>query len=692
MIVVVCVSLVAFLLMDALVGPKSFLHQGTDIGTVNGQSLDYKDFSNQLQNAENEYRLQNPNQTVTDEVRHQLRESLWNKFVQDHLFGAEYDQLGIGFSSDELTDLTMTTDADPQIKAMQAFQDPKTGQFEPNRVAAFIQQLRTAPRDNPQVAQQLQRWMQIQQYIETSSMLRKFSALITQAIYIPKWLSKEKAAEKAAYATLSYVSVPYTSIPDSSVRLSDNELQQYLTTHQKLYQQEASRSIEYVTFDAIPTARDTAALMKAVNLAKAEMDTVSVNDMAGFISRNSETKFYNGFLPADMIQSSMKDSLLALPDGKVLGPYFDNGNLTYAKMLGKKTIPDTAEIQYLLLSTQILPDSTAHRRADSLLTAIQGGADFAQLVNEFSDGSKENAGQMELTPGNPNIPEAFNNFAFGHEKGALDVVKTEYGYFIIRIINQRDFQTGYQIAYLTRHLDPSQETDNAAFAAASQFAGTNRSRAAFEKATQGQSKVTRQIAESIKPTDYNILGLGGARDVIQWAFKGEIGDVSDVFTMGNHNVIAVLTGIKEKGTAKLADVRPQVEAELRREKKGVELAAKMKGSTLTAVATSANDSIAQAQHIGFMTPFIPNAGFEPKVVGAAFDAQLKGGKLSSPVFGNSGVYVLRVDSVSQETPTTAETEQDMKQEQVMLQQQIGSQVLDILTKEADIEDHRLKYF
>ena len=692
MVVVVCVSLVAFLLMDALVGPKSFLQKGTDVGVVNGEGLDYRDFTNQVQNAENQYRTQNQGQNVTDEVRHQIRESIWNKFVQDQLLGSEYQKLGIAFSGEELSDLTMTMDADPQIKQIPAFQNPQTGQFEPNRVAAFVQQLKSAPRDNPQVAQQLAQWMQLQDLIQNRSLITKFSSLITQAIYIPKWLAKEKQAEKSSFATMSYVSVPYTSIPDSSIKLTESSLQSYLDSHSALFQQEASRSVQYVTFDAIPTAKDTAALVKQMTEIATEMDTLSDAEIPTFISRNSETSFYDGYLPASMIQSSEKDSLLNFPDGKVLGPYYDNGSLTYARVLGKKPIPDTVEMQHLLISLQTTPDTTAKRRADSLLAAVKNGADFESLVAQFSDGPKEEGGKLELTPGNPNIPEAINNFAFDHKKGDVGVVKSEYGYSILRITDQKDFQTGYKIAYLSRHLDPSQETDNAAFSAASQFAGNNRTRAAFEKSTQGDKGVIRHVAENIAPDAYEVQGIGSARDLIQWAFKAKVGDVSDVFSLGNHNVVALLTASKEKGIAQLADVRPQIEALVRRDEKAKQIAAKMKGSSLGELASALKDTVSEAQHIGFSTPFIPNAGFEPKVVGAAFNTDLKGGKLSSPVYGNNGVYVLKVDSVSQEPTPAAESEQDLRQEQMMLRQQVGSQVIDVLKKEADIEDHRLKFF
>lgn len=692
MVVVVCVSLVAFLLMDALVGPKSFFHPNTEVGSVNGTGLDYRDFTNEVQNAENMYRLQNQGVTITDDVRHQIREQVWNKFLQDQLLGAEYKKLGIGFSSQELSDLTMTMDADPQIKSIQAFQNPQTGQFDPNRVAAFIQQLRSANQSDPQVQQQRAQWMQLQEFIETSSMARKFSSLITQALVIPSWLAKEKEAEKNNYATLNYVSVPYSTIPDSSIKLTDNELQNYLNAHSAMYQEQASRSIEYVSFNAVPSASDTATIMKGINSLKAQMDTLPLDEVPGFISRNSEGKFYDGYIPGSMIQSSEKDSLLSLPVGKIMGPYFDQGSVAYAEMLGKKSMPDTVDVQQLALSTQLYPDSIAKKRIDSIQTAVKGGASFAAMVAEFSDGPKENGGAMTITPGNPNIPQEFNDFVFNQKAGDIGIVQTPQAYFLIKIIDQKNFENAYKIAYLTQSMDPSQETDNATFSAASQFAGNSRTRAAFEKSSNGQNGISRKVADNILPTAYDIQGIGPARDLIQWAFKAKVGDVSDVFSLGNNYVVAVLTGIKDKGTAKLQDVKPQIEALVRRQKKGNEIAAKMQGSSLPAIAKNVNDSVSQAQHINFLTPFIPDAGYEPKVVGAAFNPALKGDKLSSPIYGNNGVYVIQVDSVTNETPANTEFAQDIKQQEMMLQQQVGQQILEVLKKNADIEDHRLKFF
>ena len=685
MILAVCVSLVAFLLMDAFVGPKSFFQGSTEVGSVDGQGMEYRDFSSQVQQAEEMQRAQNPNAAMNDQTREMIQNQVWDQFVSNIVLGEEYKQLGIGFPTEELTDLTVTTDADPQVQAIQAFQNPQTGQFDPNRVIQFLHQLASEPDGSPDRLQ----WIQVEQYLKTSSLQRKFYSLIRQAIYIPSWLSKEKQEEQNTYSTISYLSLPYSSIPDSAVHVSDDDMRQYITYHQALFQQQPSRSIEYVTFDAVPTAQDSASIMKAINDLKTQFDTVTEATMASFLTRNSESSYYDGYIPGSMLQLPNKDAIVALNPGQTYGPFYMNGMVAYAKMMDKKSMPDSVKVRHILISTQNLPDSLAKQRADSLEQLVRKGANFNALVMEYSDdpGKQQNMGSYDITPTSSFVPE-FKEFALTHKAGDIGVVKSQFGYHVMQIESQKDFETAYKIAYLTKHMDASQQTDNQTFAAANEFAGKNRTQGAFEASVQQQG-LNRRVADNLTSSQYEIPELGSARDLIRWAYDAKKGDVSNVYSIGNHYVVAVLTNIKEKGTAPLQDVRPQVEALVRQHKKAVLLANRMKGTNLTALAQTLNDSVQVAQHLNFVTPFIPNAGFEPVVTGAAFNTDYVH-KLSSPVFGNSGVYVLEVDSLSHETP--ASSTGLIQQQQQTLQNSILGQLFDVLKKQSDIKDNRLKYF
>ncbi len=690
-VIVVCISLVAFLLMDAFVGPKSFFKRDTEVVTVNGDGLQYQDFMQLVQQQENIYQMNNPQAKMNDDIRHQIRTQVYNKFVQDQVLGTEYEKLGIGFSSAELRDLTLTMDAAPQIKQNPGFQNPNTGEFDPNRVASFLQNIRNAPQDNQQAMVMRQRWLQIEDYLQNSSLITKFTSLITQGLYVPKWLSEEKLKENNTFSNISFVAASYSTVPDSAVSISNEELQAYLNEHSKLYQVEASRSLEYVSFDIVPSPEDSARILGGLKELVPQFDTVSSTNMPGFLTRNSESQYTDRYIPGSLLQSSVENELIALPEGKVYGPYFDNGMVVYARKMGEKKIADTVDVQQLLISTQITPDSTARFRVDSIKKAIQNGANFTDMVNTYSDAQKENGGELVLTPDNPNIPTEFIQYVNNNGVGSVGVVKTQFGYHLVKITDKKHMEMGYKIAYLSQGMDPSQKTDNVIFSEANKFRGLNQTREQFEK-TAKEKGYTVQVAKDVQATAFNVNELNSARDLIKWAFDANVNDVSNVFSIGNHYVIAVLTGKSEKGTASLASVRPQIEAVVRRKKKAEQIAAKIKGSTLSEIASGLNDSVSIGQHISFTTPFIPNSGFEPKVVGAAFNPVWKDGKVSKPVFGNNGVYVLTIDSLHTSPVDSTQISQIKQQNQLAVQREVNSQILEVLKKEADIDDRRIKFF
>lgn len=691
-VIVVCISLVAFLLMDAFVGPKSFFRRDTEVVSVNGSGLQYQDFLQLVQQQENMYRQNNPQAKMNDQLRHQIRTQVYNKFVQDHVLGSEYEELGIGFPSEELRDLTLTMDAAPQIKQNPGFQNPQTGEFDPNRVASFLQNLKNAPPDNQQAIVMRQRWLQIEDYLRNSSLITKFTSLITQGLYVPKWLSEERVKENNTFSNISFVSASYTTIPDSSISVSTEELQSYLDKHSELYQVEASRSMEYISFDIIPSAEDSAHILGGLKELEPEFDTVGADGISAFLTRNSESRYVDRYIPESMLQSSVKDELIALPEGKMYGPYFDNGMVVYAKKLGEKQIADTVKIQQLLISGQTTPDSIARQRIDSIKTAVLHGADFTTMVNEYSDAQKENGGELILTPDNPNIPDEFIHYVNNHDVGSIGMVKTQYGYHLIKITDKEGMEAGYKIAYLSQSMDPSQKTDNNIFSEANRFRGLNQTREQFEKSAK-EKGYSIQVAKDVKSTAFSVNNITSARDLVKWAFDADVNEMSNVFSLGSHYVIAVLTGKTEKGTATLASVRPQIEAIVRREKKAEKIASKIKNpSSLKEVASALKDSVSVGQHIGFTTPFIPDFGFEPKVVGAAFHTEWKGGKVSNPVFGNNGVYVLTIDSLHSNVIDSTQVDQIKQQNQLAIQREVNSRILDVLKKQADIEDRRIKFF
>ena len=680
-VVVICVAIVSFLLQDAFFGKSSLNQRSTSVGKVNGQDLDFADYQRRIQDAENNVRQQMPN--IDEQTRQTIREQVWNQFLNEQIMQAQYKELGITVTEAEVVDQIKGKNPNPIV--VQQF--TRDGKFD--RVA--LQQAISQAGSNPQIRDALH---QMESYISKYQEQQKYVTLIKQGVFYPKWMAKQQQDDNGQTAVVSYVSVPYATIADSTIKVTDAELDRFIQEHKQLFKIEESRKVEYVAFDATPSAADSAAAIQQIVAMKEELDTT--NDVAGFINLNSDIKYYDGYISRNEAKVPQKDSIVDLPIGGIFGPYYDNNLIVYAKMVDRKNMPDSVKVRHILIASGPqggLPDSIAKKRADSIAVAVKGGADFKALVTQFSDdpGSKETGGEYELTPSSQFVPE-FKDFALEGAKGEVKVVKTQFGYHVIEVMERKNIGPAIKVAYLAKSVEASKETNNVAYAAASAFAGKARNAAAFEKTVQ-QEKLNKRIADNVRPMDFVIPGIGQSRDLVRWAYDSKKGDVSSVLTFDDKYVVAVLTSVRKEGTAPLEDVRPQVEAEVKKHKKAEQIIAKLQApASLDVAAKSTNQPVLKAEGVSFDTPFIAALGFEPRVAGAAFNKSWGTTKVSAPIEGNGGVYVIKVDSLQ----PAAQPAQDLASQQAAYEQGVKSmldqQLFEVLKKKSDIKDTRGKFF
>lgn len=682
-VVVICLAIVSFLLQDAFFGKSSLSRRDTSVGKVNGEDLDLSEYQRRIQDAENNARQQMPN--IDEQTRQYIREQVWNEFLNEQIMQAQYKTLGIDVTEAEVVDQIKGKNPNPVV--VQQF--TRDGQFDRNALQQAISQAGS----NPQIREGLH---QLESYIAKYQERLKYVTLIKQGIYYPKWLAEQQQKDNSQTATVSYVSVPYATIADSTIKVTDAELDRFIQDHKQLFKVEESRKIEYVSFDAIPSAADSAAAIQQIMAMKQELDTTSSSNIAGFINRNSDIKYYDGYVSKNEAKVPMKDSIVNLPVGAVFGPYYDNSLIVFAKMVDRKNMPDSVKVRHILIASGAqggLPDSVAKKRADSLELAVKGGADFKALVEQFSDdpGSKQTGGEYDLTPSSQFVPE-FKDFAFDGSKGQTKVVRTQFGYHVIQIMDQKNIGPAVKVAYLGKSVEASKETNNNAFSAASSFAGKSGNAASFEKTVQ-QEKLNKRIADNVRPMDFVIPGIGQSRELVRWAYESKQGDVSKVFTFDDKYVVAVLTSVRKEGTAPLADVRPQVEAEVKKHKKAEQIIAKLQTpATLDAAAKATNQPELKAEGVSFATPFIASLGFEPRVAGAAFNKKWGTAAVSAPIEGNAGVYVIKVDSFQ----PSGQPAQDVASQQAAYEQGVKSmldqQLFEVLKKKSDVKDTRGKFF
>jgi peptidyl-prolyl cis-trans isomerase D len=632
---IITIALIAFILQDG-VGRKG----GNDIsilGKVNGQAINKIEFEEKLE-------MQLQNYASQGVKREQLIGYLWNQEVDRLLLKDEENKLGLSVGTKELSDVLFGNES----PFKQEFTDQSTGEFKVNDAKQAVAQIKKSK--NIEQINQIEKI-----YIEPSvenRLRNKYQVLVVKGVQVPKWLSEKQYADANSIASISFVGIPYTTIVDADIKVSDDDIASYIKENAAAYQvEETSRSISFLGFSAAPSAADSTTARNDIESYK--QDFKNSTETGKYLNKvGTEIPYYDSYISKRSIQIPQKDSVLSVGVGGVYGPYVDGTNFTIAKVLGVKQWPDSASVRHILIATmnpqngqQVREDSVAKKLADSISMAIRGGASFEEMVTKYSDdaGSKTTGGKYEMFPQAKMTP-AFNDFSFDNPVGAKAVVKTDFGYHYMEVLKQTAKGPAYKIAYLSKMIMPSNETINAASTAAAQFASGSKDIKSFNAAAV---KLNKQVIPStgIKANDFDIPGIGAARNIVRWVYENDINDVSEPFELGDNYVVAVITSEEKEGLASITAVRPQVEGVIRDKKKAEKIKTTLKGKTLEEIATNVNSVVQRADSIGFGFSMISGLGNEPKLVGAAFNKALIN-KLSDPIAANSGVFTISVNGIS----------------------------------------------
>ncbi|PZP50138.1 MAG: peptidylprolyl isomerase [Pseudopedobacter saltans] len=691
-VVLIALSLIAFILMDSSFSRGNLFSNTTTVGKINGQKIEKTDFDSQLDMVS---KMQS--QQGQQPQREQLIGQVWNYEVQLTTLKQQAALLGLGFTDAELESALFGNNPPPFMK--QQFTDPKTGIYDANAARQALAQAKKQI-NNPQIQEFEQ--SQILPLID-QSIAQKYQALIVGAIYVPKWLGEKEATDASTQASFDYVEVPYSSIPDDQVKVSDAEIMAYVNKHPKQFEQKfETRNISYVAFDAAPTSADSSAVRSEVNALKEGF--IAATDAKAFLNANGgEVPYYGGYMAGKSIQDPFKDSIIHNPVGTVYGPYSDQQNYVLAKLVAAAPIADTVNVRHILVATQsrdpqtgsavtVRTDSAALKRLDSAIAAINSGAKFDSICAKYSDdpGSKDNGGLYENLTTGKMVPE-FNDFAFTGAVGEKKTIKTDFGYHYVEVLSRKGSDMGYKIAYIGKPIEASSNTINNASNQASQFAALSPDNKAFTE-NAAKSKLTVTPLASIQQNDYSVGQLGANRTFVKWIFENKVGSVSAPTQVGDKYLVAVITGIQKPGLLDAAAARQYVEPIVRNEKKAqMIISTKFKGNTLESYAQSAGVQILHADSAFFASPFIKNVGNEPKVIGAAFNKNLLN-KASTPIAGTAGVFAVLSKGVSAAAGMSGTPDQVRAQLRQSMLQQVGQSAFGALVESADIKDYRSIFY
>lgn len=694
---IIALAMLAFVVnpdsLEQLFGAKPGVY-----GEVNGEEITKEDYDDQLFILQQQ--AQQQGQPVTG-----LEEQAWQMMVQSKLIKQQFEKMGLTLTEDMFWNQLQF---DPMFAQNQENFDAK-GNFKVQEIKKQITDLQ-----NSGNVEMYNNWLRARKAIEYRMMARQLFANVSTGITASKKEAEEMMRQRDEVVNIDYVKIDYTTFGQKNpVKVTTEELAEYIKKHPVLFKRDASRNLGLVYFPAAASPQDEAATQAEINKLFAQGTDVSegkenfqntTNDSM-FVSLHSDMPFNPQYFSADQLPLAIKDKVAGAAPGTTFGPYKEQNFYVVSKLLDKKPSDSTLS-RHILISykgnqaggNETRSKEEAKKFADSIGAIVKADpSKFTEFVKYSSDpGSAAQGGSVGwTTPSTPFVPE-FLSFLSNNGKGATGVVETQFGYHIINIEDKKSGAMTYKVANLVKAIKPSDKTENEVYTKATRFI------------QQVQGKSFNDFSNLAKKANYQFFnpkevgrfqgqlpGLATDKDqeIIAWAFnkKREKGD-TEIFTVDGtgDRIVAYVNGVQDAGTADPEAVREQIEPIVKNQKLAKMISEKIKASKATTLDQIAKQfgATKAAGQVNMLSPQIAGA-MEPKVAGAAFGVAK--GKLSMPVEGFTGVYVLVKNSES-----INKQPGDLKQvtEAIASQnaQQFGQALLKSLQANAKIKDYRIELY
>lgn len=677
-------ALLAFILTDLLNSGQSFLRgQDKNIAVIDGQEVDaqvYFDIVNQL---EENYQSQS-GKPVDAQTRPNILRQAWDEMLNQVIFDKQFEKIGLGvrvpeqgniygITAEELKDIVIGKNIDQQVQ--QIFRNPETGMFDKNLAINFLQNMDQDP-------ERKAIWVSIEKGLMQNRLRTKYNTLLTKGMYVTKLASEIQVKEKNSSFDIQYVALNYATIADSTIKVTDAQLQAYYDEHESDYDGDASREIEYVTFDIQPSQEDFMATEKWITKLIPEFQTTD-NDIL-FVNSNSDVSANTKYFKKGELQPNLDTFAFSGKVGDMVGPYFDGTAFNVSKISKIADLPDSVKARHILVRSK-----DAVKITDSLKALIEGGADFAIVAMQNSEdkGTAVKGGDLGWVQ-DAGAPLT-DSCIFG-KVGKVYTVYSQSGVHLVQVVERGATTKKVQLATIISNVVPSSTTRNNIYSQAGTFASKIKDKETFE-AEVIASKLMKKVASNIKESDHAIANIESPRAVVKWAFENEENTTSEVFECGKTFVIACLTKVTEKGVAPFENVKTEIQMKVVAQEKAKlfieRINARGVATDVAALGAKLNYTPSTANAVNFTQFSIPGIGVEPKVVGIM--STMAAGKTSAPIEGENAVYVISVIQANTAETTNVENEKQFIARN--LQSQIGYSSARVLKDLVDIEDNRIRF-
>lgn len=698
LIIVIGFALFAFIaeeLFRSWQSTRNDSHQ--QIGVVLGEKISAQDFQKLMDEYQEVYKMQGQ-QNLNEEQMNQLKDQVWQSYVSNKVLESEAKKLGLTVTDAEMQNV-LTQGTNPMLLST-PFVNQQTQRFDVNELKKFLSQYEKSKND-PQMGAQLQTiykyWNFIEKTLRQNLLAQKYQTLLAGCLLSNPVEAAAYAQEAATESDIQLASFLYADVKDDAVKVTDEELKAKYNELKPLFKWDAeTRDAKYIAVKVSASSTDRAALQKEFEGYRSEL--AATEDASQVVRKSTSLVSYLGMpqtkaaFPSDIAQQI--DSLGVGETSKVFESKGDN-TLNVVKLISKTNAPDS--VQYCQIQVGAETAEKAHTLADSILTALKGGADFAALAkkyNQTGDSVWISTNQYQHSPSLDQDTRKYITALYEGATGEYQNIEVGQGNIIVKVLEKRGNVDKYVAAVVKKTIDYSKDTRNTAYNNFSTFMSANQTLESITKNAQ-KAGYTVLDAENVTTTGHTFANIRSTRDALKWLFEAKEGDVSQMFECGNNGdqlLYIALDKINKKGYLPLENARVNefVKNQVIKDKKAALLmdkAAKVKTVADAVKAGAKNDTISQ---VTFNSPVAVKAGREQALAGAVA-ATAQGKFVKKPVKGENGVYVFTVTKKAVVAEKKQKPEDAEKTTRQRAMQFVGGFMQELI-QNADITDNRYLFF
>lgn len=679
--------LIAVALLSFIIDPSTLdmtlrsLSSKYDVGKIDGQSIKYEDFNEKVEYYKNIYTLTSGSQAVSEEMMENIYNTAWQELQNEIMVLPAIKSAGIVVGEDEMFDLVQGKELSPVISQEGIFMDA-SGNFSRTQLKEFLDAIPNDASGNLATY-----WAFLKKSIEEQQYFTKYNSLLSQSNILNPVELRRSIEDNNITSNVDFIVIPFGFEPDTTITVSSSEVNAYYKEHKEQYKQNASRDVEFVVYEVVPSEKD-------INDAKALIDEAYVGfqtaeNLKSYLVNNSDTPLQDYYFSQEELSSvdpKLEEFAFETKKPTSLAPFQQENMFVAARINDTKMMSDSAYVQHILLS------AADEARADSLIRVINKGANFSELAAKFSLDQNPNV----VNPGD--IGWMTQSMMIPGMQGVLSMapgkcvkMTTNYGIHVVKVTERTKPMKKVQLALLTKEIISSPATFQDYYSQANNLA--SRSEGDIEKFNQivDEEKLPVVPAFNVVEGAKKLSMYENTREVTRWIYEAKEGDVSPIITVDNkYFFVVALTKVREEGYASVNSMYSQLENMVAFDKKAdkmvEEIKAKVEGLTsMEQVSEALNTTISNKSDVAFGA--ISSQSLDPVLVGAIAGA--KEGEIVGPVKGNIGIYVLKVNG--RETGSFY-TEDDAK----MRENQIATYQLNMLpyvfNEMGEVKDNRARFF